>query len=63
MARNNKDNKLDSIKQSRDRTPMPRPTVFKDKTKYDRNAAKDDRRDDEDDWWLDDDWGEINDYD
>jgi hypothetical protein len=28
------------IKQSRGRVSMPRPTVFKDKTKYDRNAQK-----------------------
>jgi hypothetical protein len=32
--------KLDAIKHSRGRVTMPRPTVFKDKTKYDRNAQK-----------------------
>ena len=32
--------KLDAIKHSRGRLTMPRPTVFKDKTKYDRNTQK-----------------------
>lgn len=32
--------KLDAIKHSRGRVTMPRPTVFKDKTKYDRNVQK-----------------------
>ena len=32
--------KLDILNQTRDRTPMPRPAVFRDKKKYDRNAAK-----------------------
>lgn len=37
--------KLDTIKHSRERELMPRPTVFRDKTKYNRNALKqNDRR-------------------
>ena len=32
--------KLDILNQSRDREPMPRPVVFRDKKKYDRNAVK-----------------------
>ena len=32
--------KLEILNQSRDRTPMPRPAVFRDKKKYDRNAVK-----------------------
>lgn len=32
--------KLDAIKHSRPRELMPRPTVFKDKSKYDRKASK-----------------------
>ena len=36
--------KLDILNQTRDRTPMPRPTVFKDKKKYDRNVMKDEGR-------------------
>ena len=32
--------KLDAIKHSRGRVTMPRPTVFKDKSKYDRNTQK-----------------------
>lgn len=31
-----------------DRKPMPRPAVFKDKTKYDRNALKKESRHTED---------------
>lgn len=31
---------LDSARHSRERTLMPRPVRFKDKTKYDRNRAK-----------------------
>ena len=33
--------KLDILNQTRERSPMPRPTVFKDKKKYDRNLMKD----------------------
>ena len=39
-----KEAKLDIINQTRDRTPIPRPAVFRDKKKYDRNAAKDEAR-------------------
>ena len=31
---------LDMIKRTTSREPMPRPAVFKDKTKYDRNRQK-----------------------
>ena len=31
---------LSAMKHTRDRSPMPRPCRFKDKTKYDRNRAK-----------------------
>ena len=38
---------LDMVKRTASRDPMPRPAVFKDKTKYDRNRAKQaERRDD-----------------
>lgn len=33
--------KLDTLKQSREREPMPRPTVFRDRKKYDRDLLKD----------------------
>ena len=36
--------KLDAFNHSRPREMMPRPTVFKDKTKYDRNKRKNDER-------------------
>lgn len=36
--------KLDLINRSTERRPMPRPVVFKDKTKYDRNRRKSDDR-------------------
>ena len=36
--------KLDILNQTRDRTPIPRPAVFRDKKKYDRNAVKDEDR-------------------
>ena len=39
-----KEAKLDILNQTRDRTPMPRPAVFRDKRKYDRNAAKEEAR-------------------
>ncbi len=32
------------LNQTRDRTPMPRPAVFRDKKKYDRNAVKEEGR-------------------
>ena len=32
--------KVDIVKQSRPRTLLPRPTVFKDKTKFDRAKIK-----------------------
>lgn len=31
---------LDTINQTRERTPMPRPTYFRDESKYDRNRQK-----------------------
>ena len=40
----NRKTKLDILNQTRDRTPMPRPAVFKDKKKYDQNAVKDEGR-------------------
>lgn len=40
----NDDPYLTAINQSRPRDPMPRPVVFKDKTKYDRNRAKEELR-------------------
>ena len=36
--------KLDILNQTRDRTPMPRPAVFRDKKKYDRNVLKNEDR-------------------
>lgn len=33
--------KLDILKKSREREPMPRPTVFRNRKKYDRNLLKD----------------------
>ncbi len=39
-----KEAKLDILNQTRDRTPMPRPAVFRDKRKYDRNAVKEETR-------------------
>ena len=41
-----KDSKLTILKQSRERTLMPRPTAFKEKKKYDRNNLKDEMRKD-----------------
>lgn len=32
--------KLEAVKHARGRVTMPRPTIFKDKTKYDRNQRK-----------------------
>ena len=36
--------KLDILNQTRDRELMPRPAVFRDKKKYDRNAVKEEDR-------------------
>lgn len=36
--------KLDILNQTRDRTPIPRPVVFRDRKKYDRNVMKDEDR-------------------
>ena len=44
--------KLDILKQTKDRTPMPRPAVFRDKTKYDRKRQKKE--------WMDDSSPSIN---
>ncbi len=33
--------KLEILKQSKERTPMPRPAVFRNKKKFDRKALKD----------------------
>ena len=38
--KNKKDSILKAIRQSRERAPVGRPTVFKDKSKYDRNKAR-----------------------
>lgn len=35
---------MDIINQTRDRNLMPRPVVFRDKKKYNRNVAKDEIR-------------------
>ena len=43
MAKKN-DSKLNILKQSRERIPMPRPAVFKEKKKFDRNSLKDEMR-------------------
>ena len=43
-SKNNKDTKLDILNQTRDRSPMPRPVIYRDKTKYDRNVAKEQLR-------------------
>ena len=44
MKKKNSEEKLDILNQTRDRTPMPRPAVFRNKKKYDRNAVKDEDR-------------------
>ena len=44
MKKKNSEEKLDILNQTRDRTPMPRPAVFRTKKKYDRNAVKDEDR-------------------
>lgn len=43
-AKKEKETKLDILNRTRDRTPIPRPAVFRDKKKYDQNAAKDELR-------------------
>lgn len=35
-----KKTKMDILKQTRDRTPMPRPTVFRNRKKYDRKTFR-----------------------
>lgn len=40
MAKKSKDTKLDILNQTRDRTPMPRPVIYKSHKTYDRNAEK-----------------------
>ena len=40
-SRRKRKTKLDILKQSREREPMPRPAVFRDRKKYDRNLLKD----------------------
>jgi hypothetical protein len=44
MAKKNKDSKLDILNQTRDRTAMPRPVIFKSHKTYDRSAAKEEFR-------------------
>ena len=41
MRRRQKNRKLDILKQTRDRSLMPRPAVFRNRKKYDRNMMKD----------------------
>ena len=41
VNRRRRKTKLDTRKQSREREPMPRPAVFRDRKKYDRNLRKD----------------------
>ena len=38
---------LDAVNQSRPRPLMPRPTIFKDKKKFDRNKLKEELRKEE----------------
>ena len=40
MRRRQRKRKLDILKQSRERTPMPRPVVFRSRKRYDRNLMK-----------------------
>ena len=49
----NRKTKLDILNQTRDRTPMPRPTVFRDKKKYDRNAVKEEGRQEQEEQYDD----------
>ena len=44
MAKKDNDMKLDILNQTRDRSLMPRPVIYRDKTKYDRNVAKEQLR-------------------
>ena len=41
VNRRKRKTKRDTLKQSREREPMPRPAVFRDRKKYDRNLLKD----------------------
>ena len=41
MRRRQKNRKLDILKQTRDRSLMPRPAVCRNRKKYDRNMMKD----------------------
>ena len=41
MQKRKKNRKLDILKQTRDRSPMPRPVVFRSRKRYDRNMLKD----------------------
>lgn len=43
-AKRKKKEKLNMINMSTERRPMPRPAVFRDKSKYDRNRQKEDFR-------------------
>lgn len=44
MNKKDNDMKLDILNQTRDRSLMPRPVIYRDKTKYDRNVAKEQLR-------------------
>ena len=47
-VRRKRKTKLDTLKQSREREPMPRPAVYSERKKYDRNLLKDmDRKEQE----------------
>ena len=48
-----KKTKLDILNQTRERTPMPRPAVFRDKKKYDRNAVKEEGRQEQEEQYDD----------
>ena len=49
----NRKTKLDILNQTRERTPIPRPAVFKDKKKYDRNTVKEEGRKEQEDQYDD----------
>ena len=44
MSKKNTNPKLDILNQTRDRTPMPRPVIYKSHKTYDRNAEKEEFR-------------------
>ncbi len=44
MQKRKKSRRLEILKQTRDRSPMPRPAVFRSRKKYDRNLLKDTSR-------------------